>query len=296
MFRMRRLSGTAVVATLILVTIGGYTRGSGSGYGCEDRWPLCENGLAGGLLPRLEFHMIVEWTHRWVAALVGLVIIAVAVGAWRGRDKDRLSVWLSVAAVVAVGVQGWIGRLVVTNDLDADLVSVHLAISMTVLGLLTAIWVLASGPPVAVPSTRWRVLTWSGAAGAIAILLLGSYVHNLYVSGWPLVGNRLVPDLSHRLIAVHFAHRVAAPLLLGYFVYLAVASQRTGRAVFHTRLLWSVVGLFSANIALGAAHVFTKVDSSVIVAAHLLVATLVWTAMVVEATATSVSGPDVAVA
>jgi heme a synthase len=72
--------------TVFLVMLGGYTRGSGSGYGCEDRWPLCENGLLGGLLPRLEYHMIVEWTHRWVAAIVGLLIIATAVtrACWAG--------------------------------------------------------------------------------------------------------------------------------------------------------------------------------------------------------------------
>ncbi|SVA96534.1 uncharacterized protein METZ01_LOCUS149388, partial [marine metagenome] len=33
-----RLSRVALTATLVLVGIGGFTRGSGSGYGCADRW------------------------------------------------------------------------------------------------------------------------------------------------------------------------------------------------------------------------------------------------------------------
>ena len=46
------------------------------------------------LLPRLEYRMVVEWTHRWVAAIVGLLII-LTVAAWRSRPpairKDRVA-------------------------------------------------------------------------------------------------------------------------------------------------------------------------------------------------------------
>ena len=79
----RRLSRSGLAATLVLVAFGAFTRGSGSGYGCADQWPLCEGGALGGLLPRLEFEMIIEWTHRWIAALVGLIAIATAIQAWR---------------------------------------------------------------------------------------------------------------------------------------------------------------------------------------------------------------------
>jgi len=77
----RTLARWALVATVFLVMLGGYTRGSGSGYGCADRWPLCEDGLLGGLLPRLEYHMIVEWTHRWVAAGIGVLFGLIGVAA-----------------------------------------------------------------------------------------------------------------------------------------------------------------------------------------------------------------------
>ncbi|HSG78352.1 MAG TPA: COX15/CtaA family protein [Acidimicrobiia bacterium] len=279
MNRVSRLALASLAATLLLVGFGGYTRGSESGYGCEDRWPLCEGGLLGGLLPRADFHMIVEWTHRWIAAMVGLVVLALAVTAWRRRSEMRLAAWLSVAAVAVVGLQAWIGRLVVANDLDADLVSVHLGISMTIVGLLAAVGVLTGGVGT-VGDRRWSTLLWVGALGSIVILMLGSYVHNLYVSGWPLVGNELFPNLGHRLVLVHFLHRLAAPLMLGFLVYLARRSHRSGRPVEERRLLWIGVLLFAVNIALGAAHVFTRVESSLVVASHLLIAALAWTVMV----------------
>ena len=37
---------------------------------------------------------------------------------------------------------------------------------------------------------------------------------------------------------------------------------------------------FTLNVGLGAAHVFTKVSSSLLVASHLALAALVWTALV----------------
>ena len=106
----RRLAQWSLATTVFLVMLGGYTRGSGSGYGCEDRWPLCEDGLLGGLLPRLEYHMIVEWTHRWVAAIVGILIVATAVAAWRDRPRNRRAAW-PAAAVAASRVRSGRTRL-----------------------------------------------------------------------------------------------------------------------------------------------------------------------------------------
>ena len=125
MLSTRRLSWLAVIATLILVAIGGFTRGSGSGYGCADRWPLCENGRLGGLLPRADYHMIVEWTHRWVASLVGILAVSTAVTAWRRHRDEPMIVAPAIGAVFTIGVQAWVGRLVVKGDLDADLRSAH---------------------------------------------------------------------------------------------------------------------------------------------------------------------------
>lgn len=281
---IRRLSTTALVATLALVTIGGYTRGSGSGYGCKDRWPLCEDGLLGGLLPRADYHMIIEWTHRWVAAVVGLLAIATAVTAWRRHRRDTAIVIPSVAAVFVIGVQAWVGRLVVKGDLDADLVSVHLAISMAVVALLTMVVVatLASEGTtrIAERDIAWTRAVAIGAVGAVAVLLLGSYVHNIYIPGWPLVSNDLIPDLSNRFIAVHYFHRVLALAGFVYAGYLAVAANRHRRPDAERWLIYGAGAAYTVNIGVGAAHVFTKVGSSVLVAGHLLLAAIAWTCLV----------------
>ena len=289
----RTLSRSALVTTLLLVAIGGFTRGSDSGYGCEDRWPLCENGLLGGLLPRADYHMIVEWTHRWTASLVGLLAIATAITAWQRHRGRPLIVRSAVAAVVVIGIQAWVGRLVVKGDLDADLVSVHLAISMVVVALLTIVVVATGTHSLLVEPARterdqsWTTLLAWAAAGTLTILLLGSYVHNLYISGWPLVGDAFLPRSSNRLMVVHYLHRAVAGIGILYLLYLSREVIRRDRPTTERTLVHCAGLAYLVNVGLGAANVFTRVDSSLVIATHLLMAALVWTTLVAATTVAS---------
>ncbi len=279
----RRLAQWSLATTIFLVMLGGYTRGSGSGYGCEDRWPLCEDGLLGGLLPRLEYHMIVEWTHRWVAAIVGILIVATAVAAWRDRPRSRRAAWSAVAAIVVVGIQAWLGRAIVKGDLDRDLVSIHLTVSMAIVGLLVLV-VMATQTGTASPSGwGWRAALIVGAATAYGVLLLGSTVHNLYFPGWPILDAGVVPEFSNRYVLLHFVHRVVAGLGFAYLVYLAIRARRIARPERTT--LAVAAGAFTVNVALGAVHVFTEVTSAAVVAFHLLFAAIAWAAAVAAAAA-----------
>lgn len=289
MSRLQKLASWTFGITVLLVAIGGFTRGSESGYGCEDRWPLCENGLLGGLLPRPEFHMVVEWTHRWFASIAVVMVLTTTVYAWwRHRDAPRVT-WSATAALVAILLQAGIGAFVVMSDLDADLVSVHLGVAMILLGLLT--FVLVEARAIDRPAVRrtgvsdpWPLRLAGGAAGVYLVIVLGSLVHDQYVGGYPLVGGELIPDLSNRVVALHFGHRVAVLLVGVMLVWLAGEVVRRERPVLEIRLVHSGLALFLVNVALGAAHVFTRVQSTGLVVAHLLVASLAWSSLVGAAT------------
>lgn len=277
----RMLSRWALTATIALVTLGAFTRGSGSGYGCEDRWPLCEDGLLGGLLPRAEFDMIVEWSHRWLAAVVGVLAIVTAVAAW--RTARRWVAWVAIAAIGVIGVQAWVGRLIVTRNLDADLVSLHLAISLTVAGLLTLVVVGTTRVGAASPDRRWAVWFGGGAALAAVVLVLGSLVHDVYVPGWPLTLDQIVPDLGSRTIAIHFLHRVSAAAGLVASGWLFARARAVRRPPAEVALALTGFAAFVVNVALGAAHVFTRVSSSALVAAHVAVASIAVVALIAAA-------------
>ncbi len=286
--RLQRFAWVTLGTTLVLVAIGGYTRGSGSGFGCQDRWPLCENGAAGGLLPRWEHNMVIEWTHRWVAAIVGVLALLTAIAAWRERRTTRAVAGPAIAAVVLITAQAYLGRMVVKNELDADLVALHLANAMAVVGLLAVVAVNArrdtarsdgigqTQPP---GDKTWTGLLAGGAALSLVVLLLGSSVHNEYVGGWPLVGNELFPDLASRVVKVHFAHRVAAGAMLVYTAWLALRVVRLRRPRPEVLLVHGAAAGVLVNALLGAAHVVTEVQSSGIVVAHLAVASLTWTCL-----------------
>jgi len=274
----RILSRWSLVATLALVALGGFTRGSGSGYGCKDQWPLCEGGYLGGLLPRADFNMIIEWSHRWLAAMVGLLILATAITAW--RSARRWVAYTAIAAVAVVGVQAWVGRLIVTNNLDADLVSLHLAISMTVAGLLAVVVVATTETRRGDVSVGWVVWLGLGSVMAAAVLMFGSLVHNVYIPGWPLTLDEWVPDLGARTIAIHFFHRVLAAagfVLTGYLFWRA---RRNARPSLEVATIGTAFAAVSLNVGLGAAHVFTQVTWSWLVATHLGVASIALVALI----------------
>ena len=283
-----RLARISLLVTFILIGIGGFTRGSGSGYGCSDRWPLCEDGLLGGLLPRGEYHMLIEWLHRWVAAIVGILILLTAISIRKNLRNNLTARRLSATAVVAVVVQAMIGRGVVKADLNSDLVAIHLAISMLVIALLTVVVVLASTYKneslKVTDSAGWSRLLALGAFGSYALLLLGAYVHNRYFSGWPLVNNQLKPDISDHYTLVHYLHRLAAGMGIIYIAYLISNAKKRQRPKNEQLLIHFAAVAYGVNVLLGAVHVFTEVSSSAVVTAHLLGACTVWVLLIASTT------------
>ena len=116
--------------------IGGYVSASGLGLSCPD-WPLCPNGF----LPDNEF--LIEWTHRFIAATTGSLVIATTVGVWLNkRSNGKIKITSSLASVFVV-TQITLGALVIEAKLHAVLVAIHLGIgillfAMTLLTVLFA--------------------------------------------------------------------------------------------------------------------------------------------------------------
>src|SRR5690242_16354298 len=129
---LRRLAWTGASLALALIVLGGVVRITGSGMGCGNHWPLCD----GKWFPPLDLPTLIEIGHRWVAALVSLVVLGVVSVAWaRHREEPTLRKPATLAGILLV-VQVLLGAVTVKLELPAWVVIVHFANAMVLLGVL----------------------------------------------------------------------------------------------------------------------------------------------------------------
>src|SRR5687768_10076056 len=133
---LRRLAWLGAGLAFGLIVLGGIVRITGSGMGCGDHWPRCN----GEWFPPLDLPTMIEIGHRWAAALVSLVVLAMAGVAWiRHRSEPALRNPATLALVILL-VQVLLGAITVKLALPPTVVIIHLANAML---LLAAIMVTA---------------------------------------------------------------------------------------------------------------------------------------------------------
>ncbi len=289
MSRFQRLALTTAVVTYLLVVIGATVRATGSGMGCPD-WPLCH----GQLLPPLgDTAAWIEWIHRSVAALVGLLVLALAVVAVRHHLRPRSRVAASVAALVLTVFQAWLGMVTVATNNAGEWVTAHLSAAMVLLALLTFIFVRTLYPaelPVRGASQRLTLVVAFAAASVFAVILFGAHVTAtgaaLVFPDWPLMNGQLVPEFSSEPVIAalqlsHFLHRFAAgavALIVLAAAWLAWRRARSDRRISSQRLL-ALVGtaaaLYAIQIVVGALQVFTLLAAWA-VALHVTLGAAIW--------------------
>src|SRR4029453_15562782 len=119
----RALAYAAALLTFLLIIVGGVVRISDSGLGCGAEgsgthgWPLC----GGRVVPLVDANMIVEYTHRILAATVPILIASLVVLAWRRYRDDRQLVRTCIAAFGLIVFQAALGGLTVEKGLEKEL-------------------------------------------------------------------------------------------------------------------------------------------------------------------------------
>ena len=279
MSRLARLSLVTTVLTFLLATAGGLVRATDSGLGCPG-WPLCY----GRLIPPANHHAIIEWTHRLLASLVSVGVIATCVVAVLFYRRDRTTVRLGLAIVPLVIGQALLGAYVVEHKLEAWTVVAHLGLGMGFAATLIFLTVHLTTRSQGRAAPRTQRLLAAAAAGVFVQLLLGSWVTGqqagLAFKDWPLYGGRVVPNLGHEVAALQFLHRTWAYVLVALVFTVAVHVRRrypVGDPV--RRLVSAAAALIVVQVGLGVLNIATKLNPAV-VTAHLGVATLIWGALV----------------
>jgi protoheme IX farnesyltransferase len=131
------LLAAAAIAVYLLLLVGATTALTDAASACA-AWPACGDGLA---LPSTSAGYV-ALGHRVAAVLVGLLVVAVLVAAWREREPRRVRLATTVSAAL-YPVQAGLGALVATTSGGA-LRAAHLVVGMAIFaGLLAALaWTL----------------------------------------------------------------------------------------------------------------------------------------------------------
>lgn len=223
-----------LVAVFVLVVWGGVVRLSGSGLAIPD-WPLAR----GKLLPQPHPNFLIEYTHRFLAMIVGFLTLAVAIVVFRSPIwRPRLGRLTGVALFV-LAVQVFLGGRVVLEDLPVDRVVTHLVVAFAFFAILLKMTLVArdagAGVEPADPATavvrgkRPGFLLWTRLA-ALAVLVqvaLGGWVSSsgaaVACPDFPTCQGKWVPQLSG-LVGIHFAHRLGAYALVAIVLGLLFRS------------------------------------------------------------------------
>ncbi|MFN0152149.1 MAG: COX15/CtaA family protein [bacterium] len=253
-----------VGATLVLIVAGGLVTSTGSGLAVPD-WPLSY----GMLFPPMIGGILYEHGHRMIAGAVAILTAVLAL--WlRLREPRRWVRRLGALALLAVILQAVLGGMTVIFLLPDAISIAHACLAQTFFCIIVAIAVVTSprwnDPLVATDAggakPPLRTLAFLTFAAIFIQLLLGAFVRHmdaaLAIPDFPLAFGQLIPPLHARTVAVAFAHRVWALVVLALIVW---ASARTGRAhrdnkpVLRPSMMLATLVL--VQILLGASIVWT---------------------------------------
>ena len=275
------VASLALIAAIGQVTLGGVVRITDSGLGCPD-WPLCH----GELIPPAEFHTLIEYSHRLSASLLGLLVLAATVLAWKSHRSDgRLTVSTTLGLVLVV-IAAVLGGITVLTELEAWAVLVHLSVAELLIAcLIVAIAAVLAGDRVmeaAAGGDRFDALVAAAVVGTFLVVVSGSYMvgkgYGSSCGTWPLCRGSILPTEGPYL--VHMAHRLVAGAAGAIIVAVFAAAWTRGAMRPYVRPMSLIAAaLLAVQTGLGAVTVWSSFPL-VLRAVHLSGATLVWAAVV----------------
>lgn len=267
---VKRLAIAATVGMFLVLFLGATVTNTGSAEGCGRHWPLCH----GEFIPSYALQTAIEFSHRLVTGIEGILIAGVAVGALmirRGRLDTKIYVALMVGTLL---LQSGLGASAVLWPQRPAIKATHFGISLicfaSVFLLTRMLYATARGEPAALPSAAglpawFRRATWGALFGALGVAYLGAYMRHskaeLACYRWPTCTNDGIVPGFQGAVGVAISHRLAAAALTVVIALLAHAAYRRRHAYPELfRVNAASLVLIALQALAGGAVVLTRLE------------------------------------
>ena len=263
----RRLSIAALVVACTHLVFGAIVRISGSGLGCGDNWPKCYGYW---FPPFSRPDLIVEVSHRYLASILVITVLSLALVAYRHRDEPGVggrggalrSALGSVAAVFAAAI---LGGVTVKMENAPWATVAHWLVAMTLLAFVATTAIRAGTLGGAASSmqrgTARAARSGRAAAGlAIAAVALGGMTAkfpgaSVGCTTVPTCGRNPAVDATG--VYIQMTHRTLAVLLMLHLIgmVMMLRKRREEEAPIVVRAAYVALGMVVLQLVVASSMI-----------------------------------------
>ena len=326
---MRVFNKLVLLATLLavcVVVLGAYVRLSDAGLGCPD-WPGCygtltipqsESAIAHAQVtypdtPIEEGKAWKEMIHRYLAGILGLLVLAIFVVGWRASKQIKVATWLPSFLLALIVFQAALGMWTVTLLLRPIIVSAHLIGGMSTLAILTWMthrhWGKVTANTVQSQTMRFWI------RGAMIILFmqifLGGWTSTNYAAlactDFPTCHGVWIPEMDFSnafnwfrelgvgndgkplplaaYTAIQWTHRIGALVTFIYLCWLGLSLLKQSQL---KKIAHIMLGLLVVQIGLGIANLVLHLPLALAVGHNMGAALLLMSVVVLNSKITAI--------
>ena len=270
--KLRRfLYGALLTLQAGLVLTGGAVRITGSGLGCPT-WPECTPGSYTPVPHQAEgqLHAWIEFGNRLLSFALVAVSLAVLIHVLYKRRRDLRS--LAIGQLLGILGQGVLGGITVLTDLHPLPVAGHLLLSIILIAGAASLY--SRREYLAHPRTDLDKLTKRISLLHIGLTFVVIILGTIVTGSGPHAGDEKAQRFGFDIRVVAWLHADAVIALLGLTAAFFIL-VRSDKELVRRIAVFTAIAL--AQGAIGYIQYFTGIPE-ILVAAHLLGATLVWIA------------------
>ncbi len=323
----RRLASWLLLLSMLITVLmlwGGFVRISGSGLSIPD-WPLINGSLLppfseagwqavfddykqayphltdGMTLDTFETQFGIEYFHRFLAALVGIVFLAIFIRARKHAEVWAVSKKPLIIAGALIITQALLGGMVVKLDLAAAVLAIHLGTAYVIFAILfwQALKLSRLGDPLRADSKKAQRFGKEAVVATLIQVVSGGLVAGtgagLVMNTWPKVGDHWIPPMSvmwgdfytpalanlwQNQILIQFFHRWWAFVVVGTVIHLIIKAMKMPLSPRGRLALRATATILVLQILLGIGNLLMKVPPYMAVL-HLSIAFLLFMVLII---------------